>query len=150
MGIYRLNERTQFNAAVGVHNDGSTSLELENLSVDYQPPTRKPVTLSAGMLEPEFSPSAHHHPSTDTFADSTLMADAFWGRSIHDKGVRLTGKPTEHTEIGVEVWNGDFFPAKSGDGAQDVYAKFERTTRKGWAFNGGGVGDASTSQQPQR
>lgn len=122
---YQASQRTRFQAAVGIHNDGSTKAELENLSVEHHLNTRKPLSISAGVLEPEFSPSAHHHASTDTFADASLVADAFWGRSIHDKGVRIAGKPKPNLEVGAEVWNGDFFPATSGDGAQDVYVKWQ-------------------------
>lgn len=135
-GSHRLGERTTVSAKAGVHNDGTTAVELENLTLDFQPNTRKPVTLSAGLLEPAFTPSAHHHPSTDTFAESTLLADAFWGRSIHDTGVRVAGNPTANTEVGVEVWNGDFFPASKGEGAQDIYAKFSHE-QAGWDLNGG-------------
>lgn len=135
-GSHRLSEQARVSAKVGVHNDGSTQVELENLTLDYTPATRTPVTVSAGLLEPAFTPSAHHHPSLDTFADSTLLADAFWGRSIHDTGVRIAGKPTDNSEIGVEVWDGDFFPASSGEGAQDVYAKFHHA-RAGWGIEGG-------------
>lgn len=135
-GSHRLGEQTKVSAKVGVHNDGTTQVELENLTLDYTPATRKPITVSAGLLEPAFSPSGHHHSSLDTFADSTLLADAFWGRSIHDTGVRVAGKPTANSEIGVEVWNGDFFPATSGEGAQDVYAKL-RHEQAGWEAEGG-------------
>lgn len=135
-GSHRLGEHTKVSGSVGVHNDGSAQLELENLALDYTPANRKPVTLSIGKLEPAFSPSAHHHPSLDSFADSTLLADAFWGRSIHDTGVRATGKPTSNSEIGIEVWNGDFFPATSGEGAQDIYAKL-RHEQAGWDIGGG-------------
>ncbi|EIJ35478.1 hypothetical protein [Thiothrix nivea] len=135
-GSHRLGEQTRVSAKVGVHNDGTTQVELESLALDYTPATHKPVTVSAGLLEPAFSHAAHHHPSLDTFADSTLLADAFWGRSIHDTGVRLAGKPTSNSEIGVEVWNGDFFPATSGEGAQDVYAKLSHE-RAGWNMEGG-------------
>lgn len=135
-GSHRLGERSKVSAKVGVHNDGTTQLELENLALDYTPATRKPVTVSAGLLEPAFSHAAHHHPSLDTFADSTLLADAFWGRSIHDTGVRVAGKPTDNSEVGVEVWNGDFFPASSGEGARDVYAKLSHA-QAGWDIDGG-------------
>ena len=145
-GSHRLGERTTVSAKAGVHNDGSTSIELENLTLDYQPNTSKPVTLSAGLLEPAFTPSAHHHPSTATFAESTLLADAFWGRSIHDTGVRVTGKPTPNTEVGIEVWNGDFFPASSGEGAQDIYAKFNHE-RAGWDVSGGAWVMQATAKQ---
>ncbi len=122
---YQANQRTSLHAAIGTHNDGSTQAELENLSIEHQINIRKPLTISAGVIEPEFSPSAHHHASTDTFADASLVADAFWGRSIHDKGVRITSKLQPNVEVGAEIWNGDFFPAKSGDGAQDLYVKWQ-------------------------
>lgn len=135
-GSRKLGEHTKISGKVGIHDDGSTQVELENLALDYTPATRKPLTISAGKLEPSFSPSAHHHPSLDTFADSTLLADAFLGRNIHDTGIRLAGKPTTNTEIGLEAWDGDFFPASKGEGAQDIYAKFSHE-HAGWHLKGG-------------
>ncbi|MEN9502737.1 MAG: hypothetical protein RI964_2022 [Pseudomonadota bacterium] len=146
-GSYHPSQRTTLNAGLAVHNDGSASVEVENLSVDHQFNTPKPLSISAGVIEPEFSPTAHHHPSTDTFADANLVADAFWGRSIHDKGVRIAGKPTPNLEVGAEVWNGDFFPAKSGDGAQDVYIKWQHT-HQDWDIAAGGW--AMQAQATQR
>lgn len=135
-GSHRLGEKTKINVKAGIHNDGSTQVELENLFLDYTPFTSGKLIASAGLLEPSFSPSAHHHPSMDKFADRTLLADTFWGGSIHDTGVRLAGKPTANMEIGVEAWDGDFFPATKGQGAQDLYAKFKHQ-QAGWNVQGG-------------
>lgn len=141
-GQYRLNERTRVSGKIAAHKDGTDyPLSVESLALDYQISAPKNVKVTVGKTEAAFTPSASTHASMATFAESPLIADAFWGRSIHDTGVRLSAKPLPALEVGAEMWNGDFFPATSGQGAQDLYVKWRQ------AFKGNQVGLGAWAMQ---
>lgn len=138
-GHYNLTDTLKVTAKIGTHaghGDGHNAINLENLFVHYQAvPT---FGISLGQMEASFSPTASYHASLQTMAEAPLVADAFWGRSFHDVGVRAVWQPSPHWTLGVEAWDGQSFPATAGQkgGVQDVYLQFVQHWQD-WHFQAG-------------
>lgn len=122
---YQWQPNSAVHAAVGTHV-GHTELSLENLYLDYQPAKFEKLKLVAGLMDARFSPNASSHPSERQFAETSLLAEAFWGGSIHDLGLRLDWQAHPQLKFGVELHDGDFFPASKGEGAQVLFAQTEQ------------------------
>ncbi len=136
-GRYALGGQANLHAAVGAHTHGSeTSLALESLYFDYQWQREQPVYMALGLMDAAFSPQASTHTSSREFAENALLADAFWGGSIHDKAVRLEWQAAADVKAGMEIREGDFFPASRDGSAKDVYVEMGRTWA-GWQAKGG-------------
>ena len=140
-GRYRITPRTSLHGKLGTQAGGTSShhngINVENAYIRHQFTDKHAITGSIGKLEANFSPSAASHASTSTFAEAPLVADTFWGRSIHDKGAQLSAKPNKQTEIGIEAWQGDFFPATQDKSARDLYLKFTPEPRGDWQVQAG-------------
>lgn len=112
---------TAVQASVGTHA-GHAELSIENLYLDYQPANFAQLELSAGLMDASFSPNASSHHLIET----SLLAEAFWGGSIHDLAVSAVWQVTSKLRWGLELREGDFFPATQGEGAQLVFAQTEQ------------------------
>lgn len=139
-GFSRLTEQASVTAKLGVHGGGdghAATPTLMQLKFAYQFP-QYDLTLEAGLLEAQFSPIASHHASFSLFSEAALLADAFWGRGYHDKGARIKWQPNSQWTVGLEYWNGEAFPATSGDkgGAQDAFVRY-LTMLQDWQIRAG-------------
>ncbi|MCC1495847.1 hypothetical protein [Alcanivorax sp. 1008] len=83
-----------------------------------------PLVIEAGRMSAAFTPSVSEHSSARIFSDATLPADAFLGRHFHDNGFRLWRHNPHGISFGVELWQGEAFPASADDsgGAADLFA----------------------------
>ncbi|TXH69149.1 MAG: hypothetical protein E6Q83_10365 [Thiothrix sp.] len=132
---YQWQPNTTVHAAIGRHA-GHTELSVENLYLDYQPPSLKKLNLAAGLVDAKFSPNASSHPSTRELAETSLLAQAFWGDSIHDLGLQLDWQVHPQLKLGMELYDGDFFPASKGEGVQVLFAQTAQSWRQ-WQFKAG-------------
>lgn len=112
-------------ASIGSHA-GHSELALESLYLDYQPERFPAVEVSLGLMDAGFSPNASSHPSGRNFAETSLLAVAFWGGSIHDLALATTWQAHLRLKLGLELRDGDFFPASKGEGAQVLFAQTEQ------------------------
>lgn len=137
-GRYKLSPEWQIHAKLAMHDEGdsSRSLSVDNLLLSRTHLLNQPVDLELGLMDATFSPSASSHPSLSRFAERPLMADAFWGGSIHDTGLRLTWKPLEKLSFVTELWSGDFFPATKGDYAQSLLVQTQQQWGQ-WSLKAG-------------
>lgn len=142
---YQWQEQSALHAAIGTHA-GHTDLSLENLYLDYQPANLEQISTAVGLMDASFSPSASSHPSARKFAETSLLADALWGGSIHDLALRLDWQVHPKLKFGLELRDGDFFPASKGEGAQVLFAQTEQTWQS-LSFKAGVWGLKATAVQ---
>jgi hypothetical protein len=95
--------------------------------------------LEFGRMSSVMTPYNSPHSSQTPFSDSLLLYDAFWGRQYNDTGLRARAYLKDlGLEGGVEVWQGDSFPAERKDAAKaafDVYLRHSlRMDSLGWSF----------------
>ncbi|MDP2226700.1 MAG: hypothetical protein Q8J78_04410 [Moraxellaceae bacterium] len=77
--------------------------------------------VEGGRMSPMFSPLLHDHPAERLYAESSLLADAFWGRHLEDNGLRLLARLPADIRLGIESWQGNAFPATPGETLHDVF-----------------------------
>ncbi|MEE4251347.1 MAG: hypothetical protein V2I38_12210 [Alcanivoracaceae bacterium] len=83
-----------------------------------------PLVIEAGRMSAAFTPSVSEHSSARIFSDASLPADAFLGRHFHDHGMRVWRHHPNGLSFGMELWQGEAFPASADEdgGAGDVFA----------------------------
>ncbi|MCB1639948.1 MAG: hypothetical protein KDI15_13995, partial [Thiothrix sp.] len=143
-GAYRINDQTRVQAALASHDGG---VELEQASLGYQ--TRlagQPVQMTLGLQAGDFTPSAMTESGSGQLLAGSLLADAFWGRSFLDTGLQLAWEPYEGVTLGAGFWNGDAFPASSGEGAMHVQVQWRRPVA-GWSVEAGGWAMQARAEQ---
>jgi len=147
-GRYRFNQNWQVRAKIASHNEGdhSYNLSLDNLSLQRSQLFEQDLSFEFGLMDAAFSPSASTHASHARFAERALLADVFWGGSIHDTGLRLTWQPRPNWRVGSELWSGDFFPATQGDGAASLFVQTEQHWGD-WTLKAGAWGLKSAAEQ---
>ncbi len=125
-GQYKISPKWDIQAELAAHDEGTGELspELQHLQFNFKPHHK--VLMSVGRMSSESTPSLSHHQGSVAFNEATLMADTLFGRHVHDAGVRINTQPKQYLDIGIEAWNGDFFPASEGEGAQDIYVKINK------------------------
>lgn len=121
---------------IGQHA-GADGLELEHAFVGQR--FGDASVLEFGRMSSVMTPYNSPHSSQTPFSDSPLVYDAFWGRQYNDMGLRArTSLQDLGLETGLEIWQGDSFPAERKDaakGAFDVYLRHSmRTAALGWSF----------------
>ncbi|MBU2878433.1 MULTISPECIES: hypothetical protein [Aliiglaciecola] len=111
---------------VGAHShSGESELELENLWFGTRSSIAgQPLLFEVGKMATEVTLTANFHASDDVFSEAPLLADVFFGRHSRDLGararIRLMG-----IDFGAELWNGDNWPATSGEGAAALFAHYQ-------------------------
>lgn len=87
-----------------------------------------PLVIEAGRMSAAFTPSVSEHSSARLFSDASLPADAFLGRHFHDQGVRVWRHHPQGLSFGMELWQGEAFPATADEdgGAVDLFASLNR------------------------
>lgn len=124
------------------------SLSLEHAYLGFQP--RDGVAtwlrLEAGRMNGEFSPANREHASTRLFSETPLVMDAFLGRHFVDDGLRLVARLPGQLSLGVESWRGRAFPATSGQGSTDVFARWHFATES-WQLEAGAFGMKSEAEK---
>lgn len=102
---------------------------LEHAYVGYQhQDSMRWLQIEAGRMSAAFSPANLEHACTRLFSESPLMLDAFLGRHFTDEGVRLVSHLPLQILIGAETWKGNAYPATSGQGSSDIFAKWQFAT----------------------
>ncbi|CAA0125826.1 Uncharacterised protein [BD1-7 clade bacterium] len=136
-GTWKADDNNYVFAKISAHGDGShNELELEHLWYMFQlKPEHVGMRLELGQMAGIFTPSANWHASTDTFSEAPLIADAFFGRYFIDKGARISTQ-FDNFDIGLSLWNGDSFPASSGDGSGDIFINYQANF-DGWQVSAG-------------
>lgn len=108
---------------------GHSELELESFILTLYPQLAKTeFTVSLGKLTAQATPMAYWHASQSQFSEAPLLSDVFWGRHFADTGIQLS-KKLRHFSFGVELWNGNSWPASGGEGAADIYLHFTGSWR---------------------
>ncbi|GAC17194.1 hypothetical protein [Paraglaciecola arctica] len=125
LGHLNVQERYFVSAKVGAHShDGATEVELENLWFGVSAELLdQPLLFELGKMSTKVTPTANFHASGGAFSESPLLADVFFGRHFIDIGGRASSN-IYGLILGVEIWNGDNWPATSGDGAASLYIHY--------------------------
>lgn len=127
---------------LATHDESDSSVALEEALLgwhgrfDSLPAIR--WRAEAGRMMPRFLPELAEHASERRFSDAALSLDVFFGRQIHDEGVRLWWEHDTGWSVGAEVWRGSAFPATPGrdGGAADVFVQWSRS-HGGWDWRVG-------------
>lgn len=111
------------------HSD-ENNIELENIwfGTEFQF-TQQIIQLEVGKISTEVTDTLSYHASTDIFSQAPLSADLLFGRHFNDIGARATinnsfDKLNVDSKFGVELFNGDNFPASSGEGSISMFTHF--------------------------
>ncbi len=99
---------------------GADGLEVEHALVGQRLGTNE--VLEIGKMSSAMTPYHTPHPSQTPFADPLLVYDALWGRQYNDVGMRVRSLLWNSTlEAGLELWQGDAFPAERKDSAKGAF-----------------------------
>ncbi|GAA0818542.1 hypothetical protein GCM10009111_21350 [Colwellia asteriadis] len=134
-GYLNVNHQYYVAAKLSGHSHGGdNSVELENLWFGTEMYiAQQRLQLEAGKMTTDVTDTLNYHASADTFSQAPLSADILFGRHFNDIGVRaaVTGKinprylgGNSDYKIGFEVFNGDNFPATSGEGSISAFSHF--------------------------
>lgn len=122
---YRIDENLFAVIKAAQHDGHDDSPSIEHAWVGYVCcDSVGPLVIEAGRMSAAFTPSVSEHSGARIFSDASLPADAFLGRHFHDQGIRFWRHNPQALSFGMELWQGDAFPA-SGDedgGSADVFA----------------------------
>jgi len=97
------------------------------------------LNIEAGRMAGLFSPANLQHSDSRLMSEANLALDVFLGRQYIDNGLRLLWGNDRGLSLGVETWQGEAFPATSGDGggASDVFFKYQNISRNvSWSVGG--------------
>ncbi len=117
--IYKASSRYYAKASISSHHDNEVSLETFSL-VAHNLPLLGSSSIELGKFESKVTPTAYWHSDTSTFSESSLLSDIFFGRHYVDTGARAL-KTLGNFTFGVEAFNGDSWPANSGEGTATVF-----------------------------
>lgn len=122
LGGYWYSDGFSVRGTLNAHQVGeSTELELEHLWLSSTLPQGLfAVDFAVGKMSTNVSPLASWHASQSSYSEASLLSDIFWGRHFTDVGVRLS-KQTSTITFGVELWDGNSWPATQGEGSADGY-----------------------------
>lgn len=125
LGHLNIQERYFISAKVGAHShDGSTEVALENLWFGSRAALMgQPLLFELGKMSSDITPTTNFHASGGAFSESPLLADVFFGGHFVDIGARASTK-IKGLNLGVELWNGDNWPASSGEGAATLFMHY--------------------------
>lgn len=117
-----LNTEHHYFVSAKLSAHSSDSIELENLwltvpDIEYL----ASITLEAGKINSEVSNVANWHASQSVFSESSLLGDVYFGRHFNDTGLRVT-RTMGVLSLGAELFDGDNWPASSGEGSAAAYA----------------------------
>jgi hypothetical protein len=125
---YRIDENF-FAVIKAAQHEGHDGPSIEHAWVGYVCcNTVGPLVIEAGLMSAAFTPSVSEHSSERIFSDASLPADAFLGRHFHDQGIRLWRHSPKGLSYGVELWQGEAFPASADEdgGAADIFASLHQ------------------------
>lgn len=125
---HALSNDSGFHITAEAHgSNGELEFEIDHYAYkqQWQFVPQSTLRFEAGRLAARFSPLASFHASKNGYAEATITADIFWGRSLVDNGVRLSWlRPT--WTVGLEAWNGQGWITEGGSGA-DIFARYQQT-----------------------
>ncbi|MBU2870693.1 hypothetical protein [Colwellia sp. E2M01] len=122
---------------------GENNLELENLWMGTEFTLfNQMFLLEGGKMATAVTDTLNYHASMDIFDQAPLSADVFFGRHFNDIGIRLalvegantTPQKTQQMpvdqidtsyKVGLEIFNGDNFPASAGEGSVSAFSHFD-------------------------
>lgn len=125
-GHYNSNQHYSVSVKLSAHShSGTEDLILENYWLTWNIEDYVANGLvELGRNSTEVTHTANYHASESWFSEAPLLSDAFFGRHFDDLGLRVKGRKGA-TAFGLELWNGDNWPATRGSGAGSVFIKFE-------------------------
>ncbi|WP_339725045.1 hypothetical protein [uncultured Paraglaciecola sp.] len=125
LGHLNIHKRYFVSAKVGAHShDGSTEVALENLWFGSRAAIMgQPLLFEIGKMSSDITPTANFHASGGSFSESPLLADVFFARHFVDIGARASAS-IQGINFGIEVWNGDNWPASSGEGTAALFVHY--------------------------
>jgi len=130
-GYININQDYYVAAKVSGHNhNGENNLELENIWFGTELQfVNQTFEFEAGKIATAVTDTLNYHSSMDTFSQAPLSADILFGRHFTDIGARialvnLNEQLNLTYKLGVELFNGDNFPATSGEGSVSVFSHF--------------------------
>ena len=109
------------------------SVEFEHAYLGYRllSSDRVYLNLEVGRMAASFSPANLEHTDTRLVSDAPLALDVFFGRQYSDDGVRLLSGNHRGFLFGIEAWQGEAFPATSGEegGAMDIFVQYKKHSK---------------------
>lgn len=133
-GSNALSDEYRISGKLGIHQGHDNQLELDNLWFTMPLFSERKQVIEIGLMMTKATPTAGWHASTSDFSEAPLMSDLFFGRHFSDTGVRfhqafdIFGKNNNidhYFNFGIEVWQGDNYPATSGDGSLVAYVALQ-------------------------
>ena len=124
---WRINESQFVRSSLSAHShSGSYDVQLEKLLIGHRLEDGDQAwVFKAGLMNSDITPSANWHSSTDSFTESPLLADAFFGRHSTDTGLSANYL-TNHWNSGIAIWNGNAWPATAGQGSASIFSRFSQ------------------------
>jgi hypothetical protein len=122
---YRIDENLFAVIKAAQHDGHDAGPTIEHVWVGYVCcDTVGPLVVEAGRMSAAFTPAVSEHSGARIFSDASLPADAFLGRHFHDQGLRLWRHNPQGLSFGMELWQGEAFPATADEdgGAADIFA----------------------------
>lgn len=123
------NEHVYGIAEVSVHGQHSeVDMEKAYIGALWQQGATQ-LQLEAGKLSAQFSPQHGKHTNARNFVDQPLAYDSLYGGHFNDIGARAILSHAEGRGVGIELFNGDSYPASNNDnpGAGDIFAFYHLT-----------------------
>lgn len=137
-GRYNFYQGYTANVKIAAHGGGDHSeLEFEHFWLEKRLGEKEQLNtlIAVGKMSGNFTPSASWHSSTSTFSEAPLNADVFFGRYYNETGVSAAINQGSFS-LGLNVFNGDAFPANSGEGSYTLFSKYQSQT-KHWELSTG-------------
>ncbi|NRA82477.1 MAG: hypothetical protein HRU22_01415 [Gammaproteobacteria bacterium] len=124
-GKKHLNDSYWLVSQVSAHShSGETKLDLEQLYLQFSPTiSGHEFTTQLGKIATNTTPLANFHSANNDFSEASLLSDVFFGRHSQDLGISVRTKYQQFS-LGLELLNGDNWPASQGEMAAGVYAKY--------------------------
>ena len=121
-GVWFRNNNDSYNIETRLSSHHEGVVVVENFLVNTF--LSESITLSVGKMDASFSPNVSWHAYNDNFSEASLNAQVLFGGHFADTGLRAD-KKFNNFNVGVEIWNGDAWPAGSGKNgneyAGDIY-----------------------------
>lgn len=120
-GGFSWSEHLLLSGELSAHeHESSVELELETLALSYRPKLESEWYVTAGKFASRISPSASWHANPHSFTEAGLQSDLHFGRHGYDNGIRISYEPMAW-QVGLELWNGQNWPASSRQGQYNFY-----------------------------
>ncbi|TYK66120.1 hypothetical protein [Colwellia echini] len=139
----------------GHSHDGESNVELENfwMGTEFYLAEQR-FQFEGGKMTTDVTETLNYHAATGIFSQSPLSAEVLFGGHFNDIGLRLalidsmdeqliSDVSNTGYKLGIEVFNGDNFPASEGEGTVSLFSHVNyqyqnfSTTAKLWLMYSG-------------